>query len=50
MCAVVVAEGSAPVDEVRVRTSCGPELYAGEPTFLGEGIPALRLPEAVPAP
>lgn len=50
MCGVVVLEGSAPVDEGPVRTSCGPELYAGEPTFLGEGIPALRLPEAGPAP
>ena len=50
MCAVVVPEGSAPVDEVRVRTSCGPELYAGEPTFLGEGLPAPRLPEAGSAP
>ena len=38
------------MDEGCVRTSCGPELYAGEPTFLGEGIPALRLPEAGPAP
>ena len=50
MCAVVVPEGSAPVDEVRVRTSCGPELYAGEPTFLGEGLPVPRLPEAGSAP
>lgn len=50
MCAVVVPEGSTPVDEVRVRTSCGPELYAGEPTFLGEGLPVPRLPEAGSAP
>ena len=38
------------MDEVRVRTSCGPELYAGEPTFLGEGLPVPRLPEAGSAP
>lgn len=50
MCAVVVPEGSTPVDEVRVRASCGPELYAGEPTFLGEGLPVPRLPEAGSAP
>lgn len=50
MCGVVVPGRGAPVDEGHVRTSCGPEFYAGEPTFLGEGIPALRLPEAGSAP
>ena len=38
------------MDEVRVRTSCGPVLYAGETTFLGEGLPVPRLPEAGSAP
>ena len=49
MYAVVVPGKGAPVDEEYVRTSCGPEFYAGEPTFLGEGLPVPRLPEAGPA-
>ena len=49
MYAVVVPRRGAPVDEEYVRTSCGPEFYAGEPTFLGEGLPVPRLSEAGPA-